>query len=534
LRFSLLGGDKFLLRPSSAAKVAPKISKSWIRIDAVAASAIRTKKASALAVGVLECDPEIRAGMDVLVLGPEGNAVSVGTSKMSSQEMMRHERGTAVKTRWVVEPTASSPSDGFSDWDKVIAANKEVMTSRVSEAKKFINKIVGENKLPVAVSYSGGKDSLATLLLVLEAGITPKLIFVDTGLEFQETRRNVEETAREFGLDLIVESAGESFWKNLSHFGPPAKDFRWCCKTCKLGPATQLIKKNFTDGVLSFIGQRAYESQQRAEKSRIWRNPWTPNQLAASPIQKWTALHVWIYLMSKKARVNPLYQQGLERIGCFMCPATDLAELRLVRTLSQDYSRWQEFLDDYASRTGKPSHWIEYDLWRWKKIPKSVLDELGLEEGSAATHSDERDSSSIDFRSTSGYNPCVEGLSMEGIFTRTLPMHRVANLMNIIGKVTTSPDGSIAEVKSVTVFREGPVMIKAPDEEALKKKGSQLKEVVFRAVNCAGCGICLGRCKNGALFLDGQASIDPEKCNHCGACLGPCPAVKFRDGDLDI
>lgn len=534
LRFSLLGGDKFLLRPSSAAMIAPRVSKGWIRVDAVAAAAIRTKKASALAVGVLECDPEIRAGMDVLVLDPEGHAVSVGTSKMSSHQMMKHERGTAVKTRWVVEPSVSSPSDGCSDWDLVIAANNEVMTRRVSEAKQFINKVIDENELPVAVSFSGGKDSLATLLLVLEAGIRPKLIFVDTGLEFQETRRNVEETAREFGLELIVESAGDSFWKNLSHFGPPAKDFRWCCKTCKLGPATQLIMKNFPDGVLSFIGQRAYESQQRAEKSRVWRNPWTPNQLGASPIQKWTALHVWIYLMSKKANVNPLYRQGLERIGCFMCPATDLAELRLVRTLSQDYAKWQRFLDDHAAETGKSSHWLEYDLWRWKKTPKSVLDELGLAEGSVATHSDEADLSSIDFRSTSGYNPCVEGLSMEGIFTRPLPMGRVANLMNIMGQVTTSPDGSIAEVKSVTVFREGPVMIKAPNEEALNRKGSQLKEVVFRAVNCAGCGICLGRCKNGALFLDGQVSIDAEKCDHCGSCLGPCPAVKFRDSELDI
>ena len=534
LRFSLLGGDKFLLRPSSAAMIAPRVSKGWIRVDAVAAEAIRTKKASALAVGVLDCDLGIRAGTDVLVLDPDGKAVSVGTSKMSSHEMMKHERGTAIKTRWIVEPSASSPSGGCSDWDQVIAANKEVMVSRVSEAKRFINKVVDENELPVAVSFSGGKDSLATLLLVLEAGIRPKLIFVDTGLEFQETRRNVEETAVEYGLDLIVEGAGNSFWKNLPHFGPPAKDFRWCCKTCKLGPATQLIQKNFPEGVLSFIGQRAYESQQRAEKSRIWRNPWTPNQLGASPIQKWTALHVWIYLMSRKAHVNPLYHQGLERIGCFMCPATDLAELRLVRTLSQDYAKWQRFLDDHAAETGKPSHWLEYDLWRWKRIPKSVLDELGLAEGSIATRTDEADSSSLDFRSTSGYNPCVEGLSMEGIFTRPLPMARVANLLSIMGEVTTSPDGSIAEVKSVTVFREGPVMIKAPDEESLRRKGSQLKEIVFRAVNCAGCGICVGRCKNGALLLDGQVRIEVEKCDHCGACLGPCPAVKFRDSELDI
>ncbi len=369
---------------------------------------------------------------------------------------------------------------------------------------------------------------------MLEAGVRPKLLFIDTGLEFEETRKNVEETAREFGLDLVVESAGDSFWRNLEHFGPPAKDFRWCCKTCKLGPATQLIKKAFPGGVLSFIGQRAYESQQRAEKARVWRNPWTPNQLAASPIHRWTALHVWIYLIATGSTANPLYAKGLERIGCFMCPATDLAELKLVRRISADYARWQNYLDRYAADTGKTRSWLEHDLWRWKRVPRSVLDEIGLAEGDLAGRADEADYSSIEFRSTSGYSPCVEGLSMEGMFTKPLPMERVANLLNIVGEVTTSPDGGIAEANSITVFREGPVMIRASDEDTLRKRAAQLRQIVLRAANCAGCGICVGRCRSGALSLGGQAVIDPAKCDHCSLCLGPCPAVEFRNKDMDI
>src|SRR4030042_6613214 len=95
----------------------------------------------------------------------------------------------------------------------------------------------------------------------------------------------------------------------------------------------------------------------------------------------------------------------------------------------------------------------------------------------------------LEFKSTSGYNPCVEGLSMEGIFSRPPPMERVANLLNIIGEVTTSPDGNIAEVNSITVFGEGPVMIKARDEQELRKKAAGLREAVRRAVDCAGGGI---------------------------------------------
>ena len=123
---------------------------------------------------------------------------------------------------------------------------------------------------------------------------------------------------------------------------------------------------------------------------------------------------------------------------------------------------------------------------------------------------------------------------MEGVFSRPLPMERVANLLNIMGEVTTSPDGAIAEVSSVTVFAEGPVMIRARGEQELKKKAANLREAVLRAIDCAGCGICLGRCDAHALYLDGQVRIDVARCTHCGACLGPCPAVKFKENELDI
>jgi phosphoadenosine phosphosulfate reductase len=531
-RFSILGDDKFMPRPATASAIAPTISRNWVVVDDVAATAIREKKASTLAVGVESCAEGIEAGDDIIVLDQHRKPVSVGVAKMSSAEMREHRRGTAVKTRWAVPVNQTATPEAQASWNDVLDANEPVLRRRIDEAKQFVLKTVGENKLPVAVSYSGGKDSLATLLLVLDAGIRPSLLFVDTGLEFMQTKDNVAEVARRYGLDVVMESAGDSFWKNLRRFGPPAKDFRWCCKTCKLGPATQLIQRNFPDGVLSFIGQRAYESQQRAEKGRVWRNPWTPNQLAASPIQKWTALHVWLYLMSKEAPVNPLYEKGLERIGCFMCPASDLAELRLVKEICPEYARWQEALNAICGERSIGSTWLKYDLWRWKRIPKSVLDELGLSETDSIGLNEER--AELEFHSTSGYNPCVEGLSMEGVFTRPLDMDRVANMMNIIGEVTISPDGGIAEARSVTVFREGPVMIKAKDEKELAEKGSRLREIVLRAMGCAGCGICTSRCPTGALHLDGQVVVDQSKCTHCAACLGPCPAVRFAPDQIDI
>jgi phosphoadenosine phosphosulfate reductase len=86
----------------------------------------------------------------------------------------------------------------------------------------------------------------------------------------------------------------------------------------------------------------------------------------------------------------------------------------------------------------------------------------------------------------------------------------------------------------MTVFSEGPVMVKAKNEKELKRKSSQLREVVFRAMDCAGCGICVARCEAGALKLEGQVRIDVERCTHCGSCFGPCPVVTFKEDELDI
>lgn len=535
VRFGLTTGDRFLLRPPGALAVAERVTRGWVVVDDCAADAIRNKSASTLAVGVLECAAGISVGDEVLVLDNSRKPVSVGTARMSSEQMMGHPRGTAVKTRWKVGHTGKTTCSKATSWNDAVRASRETITRRALEAKEFIRKIIEKNDLPVAVSFSGGKDSLATLLLVLDAGVRPKLLFVDTGLEFEETKASVREAAERHALEVVCESAGDSFWKNVEIFGPPGRDYRWCCKTCKLGPATRLIQKHFPRGVLSFIGQRAYESEQRARKGSVWRNPWTPNQLAASPIQKWTAMHVWLYLFSKRERYNPLYEEGLERIGCFMCPATDVAELNKVKEMGREYQRWQQFLDTYAKRKGRPKAWLEHDLWRWRRIPESVLREIGGLGKSCEWASDEStEERPLEFRATEGYSPCVQGLSMEGVFSRKLDMARVANMLNILGEVVVSPDGTIAELKGCTLFEEGPVMIRGSTERELRQTAARLREVVFRAMNCAGCGICPSRCKNGALRLEGRVVLDPDLCTHCGACLGPCPVVEFKDEELDI
>jgi len=258
----------------------------------------------------------------------------------------------------------------------VTDANRGVIERRVEEAISFIKEQVEKHKGNVAVSYSGGKDSLATLSLVLEAGIKPEMFFINTGIELPETVENAEMVSRHFSLPLKIADAGDAFWRALEYFGPPGKDHRWCCKTCKLGPTVQTVKNDFEGEVLSFIGQRAYESQQRKEKGETWENPWTPGQHGASPIQRWSALHVWLYIFDRKLPYNSWYKRGMERVGCFLCPTMDLGEAEILKTEYEGYAKWEEYLKDYFAERGMGDEWVKYGLWRWKQPPASVLKRL--------------------------------------------------------------------------------------------------------------------------------------------------------------
>ena len=315
------------------------------------------KTSNLMAPGVKKCDNKIKDGDEVIVFDEDMHAIATGKARMNGEKMVGN-RGMAVKIRW--RGNEKSYRKKEITWDDVIKANEDVIISMVGSEKKFISSVIETYELPYVVSFSGGKDSLATLLLLLDAGYRPRLLFLNTGLEFDETVQHVYDIAEKFNLGLIEGKAGEKFWDAIDFFGAPARDYRWCCKTCKLGIAAMTIKEYFPDGVISFIGQRRYESKNRATHGKIWKNPWVTGQIAVSPIQNWTALHIWLYLFMKKVEWNKLYELGFSRIGCWLCPASDMAEFEIKK--HKDWNRYEEKLNDILREHNLPVEWKSLGL----------------------------------------------------------------------------------------------------------------------------------------------------------------------------
>ncbi len=353
-------GRRWEAIPRVSALVLMQPTRRVVLVDDGAVPSIR-EGASLLAPGLVAIDDAVAAGDEVFLIGRSGEPAGVGRARVTAAEAREMQRGSVVRTRKnPVTPCVPAAAT----WQKAVEANAAVLAEYERKGVEFVRETADKHPLPPSVSYSGGKDSLAVLLVVQKAIGKVPLIFADSGLEFPETIANVEEVAARYGLPLEVARHGGKFWENFEREGPPAIDARWCCAVCKLVPVNELIGQRFGE-CLSFIGQRKYESMKRAASRRVWRNPKVPRQLAAAPLQHWTALHVWLYLFSQDAPFNRLYAEGLDRIGCFMCPASDMAVMERIRELYPDlWEAWEERLEAYRASRGFPPEWSREGLWR--------------------------------------------------------------------------------------------------------------------------------------------------------------------------
>ena len=411
----------------------------------------------------------------------------------------------------------------------VITANAETLKYlervAISEIKNYLSK----NRLPVNVSFSGGKDSLACLCIAQKVLSRPEVLFINTGLEFPETVEYVRELCDAHKLRL-QEIKGESgFFEKVKSFGPPAKDFRWCCKTNKLGPMTAFLKEHYPKGCVTIEGRRIYESFNRSTIKAVERNPYVPSQTTLAPIRSWRALEVMLYIYWNKMQPNPLYEEDFERIGCWLCPAALQSEFASLKgSHPQLYDRWTTSLREWAEENKLDKRYIDWGFWRWKRHPPKMLEiakEHNIMLQVSAAGKDE-----ITLQAERGRSPCGLEYSIEATLCvpQNHPYSCVAAALNILGEVKYAEDLGAAVIKTekgrVTAFANGNIMIIAGKEQA-EELLRDVCEMVLRVQMCTRCKICEKNCNRGAITVAETITIDEKKCNHCKKCAKGCIAA---------
>src|ERR1041385_6218619 len=181
----------------------------------------------------------------------------------------------------------------------------------------------------VAIAYSGGKDSSATVSVVvhlIETGIVPKpesltVLYADTRMELpplQISAMSMLKACRDRGIEtkVVLPEMDDRFFVYMLGRGvpPPKNRFRWCTSQLKIEPmlsALSSLRDRYGKKFLMLTGVRLGESAARdarinlscnrdgAECGQGWFQEATPDSIAdtLAPLLHWRVCFVWDWLM---------------------------------------------------------------------------------------------------------------------------------------------------------------------------------------------------------------------------------------------
>lgn len=209
--------------------------------------------------------------------------------------------------------------------------------------------------------FSGGKDSLATLIWAKSKLPEFEVCFCDTGWEHIKTYQHIAEIERWLGqkITFLTSSKYEGFEDlSIKKKRVASTRARFCTEELKVKPSIDHVLA-IDDDVTLYQGVRAEESEARRNLApsddyfKFYFEPYGKDKkgkpkfhtyrkaevIARSekhttdvlrPVLRWSAAEVFDYIFSSGLKVNPLYYEGFSRVGCFPCVMCSHMEIKLI------------------------------------------------------------------------------------------------------------------------------------------------------------------------------------------------------------
>ena len=206
------------------------------------------------------------------------------------------------------------------------------------------------------VSFSGGKDSTAMLLRMIEENMQiDEIIFCDTGVEFPDMYEHIEKVKNYIQRDITILKNKYSYeyyllehlktkGKNKGKKGLGWSNFRnrWCTGNLKTNVFNKYIKDKYTDcKIIRYIGI-AFDEQNRLGNYEY-------------PLIdfKMTEKDCLNYCYNKGFNWNGLYEK-FDRVSCYLCPLQRLDELEIIYN---SYPKLWNHMKDLDKRSVKVLGW---------------------------------------------------------------------------------------------------------------------------------------------------------------------------------
>lgn len=185
-----------------------------------------------------------------------------------------------------------------------------------SDTQDIINESISflkdnlRDKGTVFVGFSEGKDSIVTADLMKRSGVPYQLYYSATGIDAPEVVRFIK---KEYP-DCEFLKPKNTFWWEIVEKNPPAVFSRWCCRELKERSSSVIPILH------KVLGIRAEESSRRARYQKIDKPKKSKKYTHYYPILNWNEGEIWEYIEDNNLAYPSLYDKGLSRIGCVVCP----------------------------------------------------------------------------------------------------------------------------------------------------------------------------------------------------------------------
>ena len=219
----------------------------------------------------------------------------------------------------------------------------------------------------VAINHSGGKDSQAMTIRLVEAGIPrDQLLIVHATLgdvEWPGTIGHIRTTT--FGLPLVIARPRRSFFGMVRARGMfPSPRYRQCTSDQKRGPIERELRRylaanpRFAGRIVSAMGMRAEESAARRCRPVVRLN--NRNSVAGRTWIDWLPIHgltrreVFGAIAAAGQEPHWAYGRGMTRLSCSFCIMSSLGDLRCAARLRPELLSTYIALEEEIGHTLRP------------------------------------------------------------------------------------------------------------------------------------------------------------------------------------
>ena len=182
---------------------------------------------------------------------------------------------------------------------------------KIQSSLKILQAALKKFDKKIAVAWTGGKDSTVLLHMIREVNkgkVSIPVMFIDTGLHFEETLSFVKRLEKEWKLKVVRVTDKHTireYRKTKSRL--KKKELARMIKIRAIKKAVKLHKWKAL-----IVGIRWDEHQARA--SEVYFSA-RKNHMRIHPILHFTEQDIWEYIRAHKLPYNPLYDKGYRSIG---------------------------------------------------------------------------------------------------------------------------------------------------------------------------------------------------------------------------